>query len=138
MGNKILVVEDELEYQNLMMAILAGYEVTVCGTSEEALTAIQTEKFDLIILDINLFGMSGLEFLGILHQQGLDAKTPVLMCSSQTDPETKDKAKKNGAAGFIPKPYSPEGVVAMVSAILESGAPTEEKAEPPHPEQMPF
>ncbi len=118
MSKKILIVEDDLEYQELLTAVLAVYALTVCGSVEEALPVVQTQQFDLIIADINFFGMTGLQFLNLVQTQGLNTKGPVLMCSSQGDCQTRQTVQDMGAVGFISKPYDPEGVQAMVGALI--------------------
>lgn len=118
MPHKILVVEDELGYQELAAAVLAEYELTVCSSAEEASAIVHEKKFNLVLCDINLMGISGLHFIGTLHQEGLSEKVPVVMCSSQDDAETKKKVSELGAAGFVCKPYESETLLKIVRSHL--------------------
>ena len=117
---RILIIEDEPGYQELLESILIAipFEVTICGSVEEAEVKIDAELFDLIITDINLQGMTGFEVLDKMKALKRLEACPVVMCSSQFDPETKARAASMGAAGFIPKPYQFEMVIAMVKALL--------------------
>lgn len=117
---RILIVEDEPGYQELMESILiAGpFDLTICGSVEEAVVKIDTELFDLIITDINLQGMTGMQVLDKMKALNRLEACPVIMCSSQFDPETKETAANMGAAGFIPKPYQFEMVLSTVKSML--------------------
>jgi DNA-binding response OmpR family regulator len=117
---RILVIEDEPGYQELMESILGlgPFDLTVCPSVEEAMVKIDTELFDLIITDINLQGMTGFQVLGKMKAMDRLEACPVIMCSSQFDPQTKEQALNMGAAGFIPKPYELDMVTATVKAML--------------------
>jgi CheY-like chemotaxis protein len=116
---RILVVEDEPGYRELMQFILGGvYNMTICSSVEEALVNLDAEQYDLVIADINLHGMTGFAVLEKVKELGRLKASPVIMCSSQFDEETKDRAMRIGAAGFIPKPYQNELVVSTVEAFL--------------------
>jgi CheY-like chemotaxis protein len=117
---RILIVEDEPGYQELMESLLiAGpFELTICGSVEEATVKIDTEVFDMIITDINLLGLTGFEVLAKIKAQNRLEECPVVMCSSQFDEETKEQALGMGAAGFIPKPYQYDMVLSTVKAML--------------------
>ena len=77
------------------------------------------QRYDLIISDIYLFGMSGLELLARLKQAGGAGSCPIVICSSQNDPATRERAMALGAAGFVAKPYDFEDVVALVRKLLQ-------------------
>ena len=117
---RILIVEDEPGYQELLETILASepVDLTVCASVEEAVLKIDAERFDLIITDINLHGMTGFQVLEKMKSLGRLESCPVVMCSAQFDPKTVDMAASMGAAGFIPKPYQPELVLSTVRALL--------------------
>lgn len=112
-------MEDELGYQELMQSILGrAYDLTICSNVEEALGKLEAEIYDLVITDINLHGMTGFVVLEKVKALGRLETSPVIMCSSQFDPETKEMALNIGAAGFIPKPYEFAMVVSTVKAFL--------------------
>lgn len=117
---RILIVEDEPGYQELMESLLMGgpFDLTICGSVEEAIVKIDTELFDLIITDINLQGMTGIQVLEKMKALDRLEACPVVMCSSQFDPDTKEMCAGLGAAGFIPKPYQFDMVLNTVKTML--------------------
>jgi len=118
MAKKILVVEDDAGYQELFGFVLAAYEVTVCPSIEEAMGKMDAQPFDLILCDINLMGMSGLELLSKVRQDGLVEKIPFILCSSQFDEATKKRAMEEGAAGFVVKPFQTEALQSLIKNFL--------------------
>jgi DNA-binding response OmpR family regulator len=117
---RILVVEDEPGYQERLRAILPKtHDLTICSSVEEAREKIGAERFDLVISDLNLFGMSGFEIINIIKQAGLSETCPVIICSCMNDSETRQRAMDAGASGFIPKPFNIEMVLPTVSALLK-------------------
>jgi DNA-binding response OmpR family regulator len=115
---RILVIEDDEGYQDLLGSTLAAYDVSICATMDEAVRKIDTEKFSLIISDINLQDKSGLELLMKLQMTGRLKECPVLLCSSQTDADTKQLAQNMGAAGFIEKPFHVEPLLDEIRGLL--------------------
>ncbi|MBI3289429.1 MAG: response regulator [Elusimicrobia bacterium] len=118
---RILLVEDDLGYQELLSTILADrYALSLCSSAEEGMAKLDAEAFDLVICDINLFGMTGLELLDKLHREGKSEGCPVVLCSSQTDPDTRVKAMTLGAAGFVVKPYDIDALLALIATLLST------------------
>jgi two-component system chemotaxis response regulator CheY len=117
---RILVIEDDEGYQDLLSSTLAAYDVTVCGTMADAVRKIDSERFSLIISDINLQDQSGLELLMKLQVAGRLKECPVLLCSSQKDADTKQLAQNMGAAGFIEKPFHVEPFLDEIRTLLKS------------------
>ena len=118
---RILLVEDEPGYQELMETILSAgpFEMTACASFEEAASKMEAESFDLIISDINLPGMTGMQVLEKMKTLGRLEICPVVMCSSQFNSETKEMVLNMGAAGFIPKPYQSKVVLSLIKALLD-------------------
>jgi DNA-binding response OmpR family regulator len=115
----ILVVEDDPEYQELLKAILAPlYTLAVRGSAEEAIAALDGKRFNLLLLDINLMGMSGFAVLEKLRQEKRLDSLPVLCCSAMSDPETQAQAKTLGASGFVVKPYRQEALLQAISSLV--------------------
>ncbi len=83
----VLIIDDEEPIRNLLAAILGNlYECHTASSAEEALTALATKKFDLVVSDIDMGGMSGLELVPRLHS--LSPDTVVVMISGNQDIET--------------------------------------------------
>lgn len=116
---KILFVEDEIGYQELAESILSEqYALTVCSSAERAMVKLDAETFDLVIADIYLFGLSGLELLSKLRREGKSESCPVILCSSRVDPEIRQRAMDLGAAGFLAKPYPIETLANLAATFL--------------------
>lgn len=92
-------------------------------SAEEALNEIATEavKPDLIITDLNMPGMNGLEFLKELRSSGDTKKTPVLMLTTETKDELKKQGKALGLTGWIVKPFNPDQLKAAINRVLRLG-----------------
>ena len=118
---RILVVEDELINQELLRLILGEtYEVIIAGTGTEAVTAVreQYEILSLVLLDLNLPDMHGLEVLRQLKADGRYARLPVIVMTA--DKEAEVESLSLGAIDFIPKPYpQPKVVLARVLRTIE-------------------
>ena len=118
MGKKVLVVDDEKSILTLLQYNLqqAGYEVITGMDGEEAKNRALTEEPDLIVLDLMLPKMDGLEVCKQLRQQ--KNFTPILMLTAKDDEFDKVLGLELGADDYMTKPFSPREVVARVKAIL--------------------
>lgn len=117
---RVLAVEDHPDIGNLMRMALTRslIEATVITTGEEALTRLTTETYDLILLDIALPGMNGLEVCRQLKTDPRHKDVPVIFVSGQTAKAYKDEAKRLGAVDFIEKPFELLPFLAVVMGRL--------------------
>ncbi|MFN3414087.1 MAG: response regulator, partial [Thermoanaerobaculum sp.] len=115
----ILVVDDEPGIRELLSQILAdeGFSVTTVASGEEALAAVSRDVFDLVMLDIKLPSMDGLEVLRQLKAGG--KRLPVVMISGHATVEQAAQAVREGAADFLEKPLGLERVLVTVNNVLE-------------------
>jgi DNA-binding NtrC family response regulator len=113
----ILVVEDEEKLRRVIELQLktAGYDVEQAGSAEDALKL--TNHADLILTDLRLPGISGLELLANLRRQ--DAHVPVIVMTAFGSIETAVEAMKAGAVDFLPKPFSLDHLMTVVNKALE-------------------
>lgn len=120
---RILAVDDEINITEILKAYLEreGYEVITCHTGQEALSLVQNENPDLIILDLMLPGLSGEEVLKQLRRDG--SRVPVIMLTAKTALEDKLYGLSIGADDYIVKPFSSQEVVARVKTILRRSEP---------------
>lgn len=116
----ILVVDDEENICEILQYNLhrAGYLVKTASCAEEAISHLKGEKFDLILLDIMLGGMSGLEFAQVLRED-YNNNVPIIFISAlDTEPDIL-KGFKIGADDYISKPFSMNQVIARVGAVIK-------------------
>ena len=119
MKTKILIIEDDSSIAELQKDYLevAGFDVRVCTNGLEGLSAIQENEVNLLILDIMLPGMDGLE---ILRRMKEEKDIPVLIVSAKKEEIDKIKGLSLGADDYITKPFSPGELVARVKTHLEN------------------
>ncbi|HZK83936.1 MAG TPA: response regulator transcription factor [Desulfosporosinus sp.] len=119
MNKKILIIEDDVSIAELQKDYLevADFDVTVCTNGLEGLKALQENEVDLLILDIMLPGMDGLEILRSMKE---DKDIPVLLVSAKKEEIDKIKGLSLGADDYITKPFSPGELVARVKAHLQN------------------
>ncbi len=123
MGNaayKILVVEDEPDIRKLVHYNLTQdhYKVIEAENGDQALKLIQRDKPSLVILDLMMPGMSGLEVCRVLRGQDETAKLPILMLTAKAGESDRVLGLELGADDYLAKPFSPRELVARVRAIL--------------------
>ncbi|HEV8040249.1 MAG TPA: sigma-54 dependent transcriptional regulator [Bryobacteraceae bacterium] len=117
MKANILVVEDEEKLRRVVELQLkgAGFEVEQAGTVEQAMRL--ADRADVILTDLRLPGVSGLELLANLRRQ--DSHTPVIVMTAFGSIETAVEAMKAGAVDFLPKPFSLDHLMTVVNKALE-------------------
>ena len=117
MNQKILVVDDELDIVKVVRAYLeqAGFRVVTASDGQQALAAFRHEKPDLVVLDLNLPKMDGLDVCRAIRREG---NTPVIMLTARVEETDKLIGLEIGADDYIVKPFSPREVVARVRTVL--------------------
>ncbi len=117
MKARILVIEDVKEMGELIRMYLSkeGADVVLHETAEDGLAAVRADPFDLIVLDINLPGMDGFEFLQRLRRE---SAVPVIIVSARDADEDLILGLGIGADEFVTKPFSPKVLAARVRALL--------------------
>ena len=121
---RLLVVEDELHLQELLQYRLGqeGYTVACASTGEEGLKAARANPPDLILLDLMLPGMDGLEVCHALRRDEVTAHVPVIMVTARGEESDVIKGLEMGADDYVVKPFSPKVVAARVKAVLRRKA----------------
>ena len=119
-GQKILVVEDEPDISKLVSYNLTQerFKVLTAEDGEQALKVIQREKPNLVVLDLMLPGLSGIEVCKILRDRPETAKLPILMLTAKAGETDRVVGLELGADDYLAKPFSPREMVARVRAIL--------------------
>jgi two-component system OmpR family response regulator len=120
MSHKILIADDDPHIREVLSFALgkAGMTIAEVGDGEAALAAVERDRPDLLVLDINMPRMDGLEVCRRLRASG---DLPILFLSSRDDEIDRVVGLELGADDYVVKPFSPREVVARVSAILKRG-----------------
>jgi two-component system, OmpR family, KDP operon response regulator KdpE len=118
----VLIVDDEPQIRRTMRTTLAthGYAVVEALTGEEALEKIRAEQVDLVLLDMNLPGMSGVETARELRRTG---DIPIIMLTVRNSERDKVMALDAGADDYVVKPFGVEELMARIRAALRRAAP---------------
>ncbi len=120
MKEKILIVDDEKDIARMLDYNLKkeGYRSAVCYDGQDALAAAGKEHFDLILLDLMLPGMDGLEVCKQLKKEQRTAGIPVIMLTAKAQEADKVIGLELGADDYVTKPFSPRELIARIKAIL--------------------
>jgi two-component system, chemotaxis family, chemotaxis protein CheY len=125
MSTKILIVDDSALSRRTLRKILesADYEVVEATDGLSALEMYFLEKPDLVLLDLVMKGMYGLDVLAKLRE--MDANAQVVVASADIQSSTRQMVDEAGARNFVTKPFISEQVLAAVDAVLRGGAQSE-------------
>ncbi|MEM6280616.1 MAG: response regulator [Chloroflexota bacterium] len=118
---RILIAEDERDIRELIeftLKIMAGHDVIAAANGEEAVSLARTEQPDLIMLDMRMPKMTGIEACVALKADDDVKAIPVVFLSAKSSEEQLAAGANTGAIGFINKPFAPDELIARVSEIL--------------------
>lgn len=123
MSKTIMVVDDSASLRRVVALALtgAGYEVIEAGDGQEGLdklAQLNGRKVHLIISDVNMPRMDGIEFVSQLKQQTAFKFTPVIMLTTEGDDETKQAGRTAGARAWIQKPFNPPQMLNAVTKLI--------------------
>lgn len=129
-AHRILIVDDDIELGAMLGEYLSadGFEIDTATTGPAGLARAGESSYDLLILDIMLPEMSGLELLKQLRQSG--AGTPVIMLTARGEDVDRILGLELGADDYLAKPFNPRELVARINAVLRRGVAGKESAEP--------
>ncbi len=96
-----------------------GFSVTTACDGQEALEQADLVKFDLIISDINMPRLDGIELVKALRNLPNYKFTPILILTTEHSAEVKTKCKEAGATGWIIKPFNPEKLIQVIKRVIE-------------------
>lgn len=116
----ILCVDDSTLMREMVSFTLtgAGYDVKTCVDGEEALAQAKSRKFDMVITDLNMPKLDGVQLISSLRQLDPYRFTPILMLTTESSAERKQAGKQAGATGWIVKPFQPEKLVEVAKKLL--------------------
>lgn len=122
--DRVLAVDDNPSIRKLVSVNLQarGYAVTAADTGEDALRLFTPGDYDLVLLDLILPGLSGLEVCTQIRQQ---SDVPIIVLSAREDEDLKVRALDAGADDYVTKPFSHEELLARVRAVMRRARPAE-------------
>jgi two-component system, OmpR family, phosphate regulon response regulator PhoB len=126
MASRVLIVEDEPDIRDLVLFHLRreGYQASSAGSGEEALRQVRQAPPDLVLLDLMLPSMGGLEVCRRLRQDATTAALPIVMLTAKGDEVDRVLGLELGADDYVVKPFSPKELLARVRAVLRRAKPT--------------
>jgi two-component system chemotaxis response regulator CheY len=116
----ILIVDDVATIRQIVTAVMqsVGYQVHEAATAEDALALAGRQRVHLVLADIHLPGMSGLDLVSKLRATKSYRATPIVMLAKGGKDENLRQAERLGASGWIEKPFTPEKLLATVNQVL--------------------
>jgi two-component system, chemotaxis family, chemotaxis protein CheY len=120
MTRKILAVDDSPSVRKLVEFTLkrGGFLVTTAQDGQEALEIIVREKFDAVILDVNMPRLDGFEFLKRIKANESLTMIPVVMLTTEGHDMDKEQASKLGATAYLVKPFKPTALLELMNEVL--------------------
>jgi len=121
MANNILVVDDSASMRQLVTFAIkeAGFDVTEAVNGKDALTKTAGAKMDMVITDLNMPEMDGIELIKQLRGNAQYKFTPIVMLTTESQEEKKAAGKQAGASGWIVKPFKPEQLIEVVKKYMK-------------------
>ena len=119
----ILAIDDDITVLNCIQTVLEGtYEVSLAKNTDIARTILASARVDLILLDMNMPGTTGLDFLEYIRNNDSLYHIPVIIVSSQGTADVIIEIKKRGADGFVVKPISPDILREKIRSSLKTAS----------------
>ncbi len=120
MSKKILAVDDSVSIRKSISFILSqeGYEITEAEDGVDGLAKAKADKYNLIITDINMPNMDGIEFTKELRKTDGYKFTPIIALTTENQATKMEEGKAAGATGWIVKPFTSEKLIAVVKKII--------------------
>ncbi len=121
MSKSILAVDDSTSMRQMVAFTLkgAGFKVEEAADGQQALNIAKTKSFDLVLSDVNMPVMDGIELIRQLRTLPTYKFTPILMLTTEAGSEKKMAGKSAGATGWIVKPFNPDQLLNTVKRVLD-------------------
>lgn len=120
MAKSILIVDDSETVRQVLQLALgnAGYQVVEAEDGFDALGKLSEAQVDMLITDLNMPNMDGLELIKKVREGGQHKFTPIVMLTTESSEEKKKAGREAGASGWIVKPFKPEQLLKVVKLVL--------------------
>ena len=113
----ILIVDDDAVVRGILLDLFSGtYECNTASTAEEAIEFLEFEDYDVVLTDIAMPGLGGIELLKRVQQK--DSKTPVILISGKGSEEDSDSFAQMGAFAYVTKPFKLEHIEGLVQQAV--------------------
>ncbi|MBB5516657.1 two-component system chemotaxis response regulator CheY [Rubricella aquisinus] len=115
----ILAVDDTRALRNMLVSCLrgAGHEVIEAADGQEALSQLRKHRPDMVITDLNMPVMNGLDFIENARAAPEGRTLPMVLLTTETAPELKQRAREVKATGWIAKPFDPDQILGLVEQL---------------------
>ena len=119
MGKRVMAVDDSATVRKVLQATLAaaGYEVVEAVDGADALEKLSGDSVDMLVTDLNMPNMDGIDLIQEVRQKPGNRFMPIIMLTSESQPEKKSAGKAAGASGWITKPFNPDQLLAVVRMV---------------------
>lgn len=123
-SHRVLVVDDSPTMRAFVMAALEsdGFEVTAAKSGFEALKILPGASFHLIVTDVNMPDINGLELVRYVRNSAVHKATPLIIISTDGRERDRDRGMHLGASAYLVKPFPSETLVEMAKKVMEPGA----------------
>lgn len=122
MSKTILAVDDSASIRQMVSFTLkqAGYNVVEAVDGQDGVNKAKSQQADLVITDLNMPNMNGMDLIRSLRAEANYKFTPILMLTTESDDTKKAEGKQAGATGWIVKPFNPEQLLKVIERVLPS------------------
>lgn len=117
---KILVVDDSASLRNMVAFSLkqSNHEVMEASDGNDALMKAKNGSYDLVLTDVNMPGMDGITLCGELRKLPAYKVKPILILTTESNADIKQKGKTAGATGWLVKPFSPDKLLSTIQRVV--------------------
>lgn len=117
---RVLTVDDSRTILAMLHHTLsnAGFEVLQAEDGKQGLEVLKTETVDVVITDINMPVMDGIEFIKQVRASGAHQSLPILILTTETSQDKRDQGKAAGGTGWIVKPFDPEKLISVIHRVI--------------------
>ena len=119
MGKRVMTVDDSATVRQVLQMTLsgAGYDVVEAVDGQDALEKLASESVDMLVTDLNMPKLDGIDLIQEVRQKPGNRFMPIIMLTTESQPEKKHEGKSAGASGWIVKPFKPEQLLAVVRMV---------------------
>jgi two-component system chemotaxis response regulator CheY len=123
--SQLLVVDDSKVMRDMIIACLrtdASLQFSTAGSGLEAIEALSLSPFELVVLDLNMPDINGIEVVEFIRGQDKLRALPIIIVTTRGDDSSRDRALAAGASRFMVKPFDPDEILAEVQSLLGKSA----------------